>query len=725
MSDHYMVYTCVNFKKKIKDHTTRRFRDYKNFNESVFIEMLKNTQAFSDNHESMNNTCINTMWKKWKESFLEICNEVAPIKEIRVKKRVNPWMTPEIVKLIYKRDYLKHKFDVSKSPQILDEYRVIRNNITQMVRENKRRYYNDVTEKYKGNSKELWKELQVVIGKDKYQNNTCEVNCDEMNEHFANVGRKIADTFPSKTFQWKHPECIYSFHFKKIESDTIFRHLKYLSEDSNLDVIDFDTKLLKIAAPYICESLTNMYNKSLISGVIPDDWKIGRTTPVYKGNGSKKDKNNYRPISVVSHLAKIIEKEVQSQLINYLIDNDMINVDQSAFLANHSTLTSLHRIIDDFYEAFNEKERVAACFLDISKCFDCIDYDFLMNKLEKYGILDVELKWFNNYVTNRKQMVQCQGKISKLSNLTIGIPQGSALGPTLFLIFINDISQYVLNGSCNIFADDVVIYVTGKDVTEVNSKLQENLNQINQWYTNNRLRINNDKTKVMLLKSKSCSELNIVVEGKKLEQVNVIKYLGLTIDDRLKWNSHVNNLCKSVAFKVHFLAKLRKYVNSSVLNVLYKSVIQPRLDYACSVWANCPHAYKKKLIRIQKRAARIVTGNFDYEKSCGTDIMKNLKWPSLGQRRDYFLATLMYRCINGTAPTRLCNEIEMYFDRHDFNTRNADTLNVIIPKPNLESFKQSFKFAGAITWNDLPDELQNAISLDSFKYNYKKLFFKN
>ena len=165
-----------------------------------------------------------------------------------------------------------------------------------------------------------------------------------------------------------------------------------------MDELGLDTKLLHIAAPHICDSLTLIYNKSLSSGEIPDDWKIARTTPVYKGKGSKKDKNNYRPISVVSHVAKIIEKEIQSQLLNYLNENDMINVDQSAFLPNHSTLTSLHRILDDFYEAINESEKVAACFLDISKCFDCIDYDLLIYKLEKYGIRSNQLQWLQSSV---------------------------------------------------------------------------------------------------------------------------------------------------------------------------------------------------------------------------------------------------------------------------------------------------------------------------------------
>ena len=196
------------------------------------------------------------------------------------------------------------------------------------------------------------------------------------------------------------------------------------------------------------------------------------------------------------------------------------------------------------------------------------------------------------------------------------------------------------------------------------------------------------------------------------------------IDDQLKWDVHINNLCKSVAYKVHFLSKLSKTVNSTLLNILYKSMIQPCYDYACSVWGNCPVVYKRNLLRTQKRAARIVKNNFNYEETSGINLMKELSWPNIEQRRDYFLATLMYKCINGLAPLRLCNEIEMYFDRHNFNTRNANSLNVIVPKPNHNYYKQTFRYAGAKIWNQLPTDLQNATSLNMFKSKYKQLYLK-
>ena len=183
----------------------------------------------------------------------------------------------------------------------------------------------------------------------------------------------------------------------------------------------------------------------LRSGVIPADLKIARVTPVYKGKGSKYDEANYRPISVICNIAMIFERAVSTQMMKYLLDNDLISIDQFAFLKNHSTVTSLHRLIDDWFEAFNEGEYVLACFFDVMKCFDSIDHNILLRKLSLYGFKNMPLQWFTNYLYNRQQFVACNGKISSLQYVSTGVPQGSVLGPLLFIIFINDFPQNIKN----------------------------------------------------------------------------------------------------------------------------------------------------------------------------------------------------------------------------------------------------------------------------------------
>ena len=209
-----------------------------------------------------------------------------------------------------------------------------------------------------------------------------------------------------------------------------------------------------------------------------------------------------------------------------------------------------------------------------------------MFKLKKFGIIDKEIKWFKNYLSNRRQSVRCHGVQSEPINLDIGIPQGGVLGPDLFLIFINDIAQSVSKGTCNIFADDVIIYCTDPSLKEIEDNLQSCINSINNWYTENRLQINVSKTNIMLIssrKSRSRGELKVKLDGIELRQVNSVRYLGVEVDCNLLWENHVKLLCRSLSFKVHALRRLSSILNKQLLNTLYKTTIQPCIDYGCSV----------------------------------------------------------------------------------------------------------------------------------------------
>ncbi len=206
-------------------------------------------------------------------------------------------------------------------------------------------------------------------------------------------------------------------------------------------------------------------------------------------------------------------------------------------------------------------------------------------------------------------------------------------------------------------------------------------------------------------------------------QVSSTKYLGIHIDNMLKWDIHVQNVCRNVSAKLATLNRLRKFLSKEMLAKIYSTSILPSIDYACSVWGNCSEFNKNMIFRLQKRAARIVTGNFNYVNTRGSDIMLDLKWQTFSQRRDYFISTLMFKSIHGQAPYWLSNDICMACESHDRETRLSSGMNVIIPKPNRESFRNSFQYQGAQLWNGLPSQLQEATTANQFKRCYKKEFF--
>ena len=723
LSDHYMVFTCVDIDAKNTGHKMVNFRDYSDFNQDEFIEDLCNCELLCDPNALSDMTC-DVIWLNWVNAFLKTCDRHAPIKSVRVKNRYNPWINSEIITAMYKRDFLKRK--AMNDATLLHEYRKQRNAVISAIRKAKAAYFSTISVKYRNDPKKLWKELHRATGNSKFVNNVHnDLTPDEFNDYFAQVGKKISDSFQHEPLKWRNPPCLHKFKFSEILGDDVLKLLNNLPSHSNLDILNIDCKMLKIAAPFIVHTLTEIFNFSLKSGFVFENWKYARVTPIYKGKGEKDVPSNYRPISVVSHLAKIQEKLVQTQFISYLRKHELITIEQSAFLMNHSTVTSLHRVVDDWHAILNDHEVVAVCFFDISKCFDTISHELLILKLQYYGVHDTELDWFKSYLSGRQQSVNLNGKLSNPRGVTVGIPQGGVLGPILFLIFINDIVQSVNAGTCNIFADDVAIYTNGNNIKEAELKLQVCVNEIGDWYKNNRLKINADKTNVMLITSRKhdSNELNVSLNGTSLRQVDTVRYLGLNIDSRLTWTDHVKQLCKNLSYKVFSLRRLSNTLSTPLLNTLYKSTIQPCIDYACSVWGNCSSKTRELIHRIQRRAARIVSKKYGARDISVTELIKDLKWQTFETRRDYFLCMLMYQCIHGTAPVRLCNEIEMYFDRHGFNTRNANSLNVVAPKPSTEMFKQSFTYAGPKTWNSLDDEIKNSHTLTTFKTLYKLKHF--
>ena len=245
------------------------------------------------------------------------------------------------------------------------------------------------------------------------------------------------------------------------------------------DLIGSSSRLLvNIQLIHFYISLMTPFYKELFL----DEWKLARVTPVFKNNGDVDVMSNYRPVSVIGHIAKMVEQLVRSQLVRYLEEHSFITPDQSAYLKGHSTQTSLHRVIDDWLDNINEDQITGVCLLDISKCFDTINHSILLQKLSMYGIKHQELKWFSSYLDNRKQAVLCHNELSCFVDITCGVPQGSVLGPFLFLLFINDISQFTTDGCLtNLYADDSMIYASGDNILQVQQKLQQCVKNISSW----------------------------------------------------------------------------------------------------------------------------------------------------------------------------------------------------------------------------------------------------
>ena len=295
-------------------------------------------------------------------------------------------------------------------------------------------------------------------------------------------------------------------------------------------------------------------------------------------------------------------------LNKYLCENSLLKNDQFAYVKYQSTVNALHTVVDIALNNINNSMLTGIVQLDLRKGFDTINHKILLYKLQKYGINANCLSWFQSYLNNRKQIVKCNNKLSVPCNLTIGVPQGTILGPTLFILYINDFSTFVDPVICLRYADDTSLVAWGKNIIEIQEKLQTGADKALQWLHNNRLFINSNKSSCLLLGSGqrlNNLSLNVSISVVGLNMCTETKLLGIIIDNSLSWEKQIEYVCSKVSPKIGILYRLSEFLSQNILNIIYNTIIQPDFDYCVTVWGNCSSVHFNKLQKLQNRAARI------------------------------------------------------------------------------------------------------------------------
>ena len=340
----------------------------------------------------------------------------------------------------------------------------------------------------------------------------------------------------------------------------------------------------------------------------------------------------------------------------------------------------------------------------------------------KTSIRDNELAWFTDYFTNREQTTIIDGVKSSACPVTLGVPQGSILGPLLFIIFINDFPSVVTNCEVFLYADDTAIMYSAKNDSEIERVINQDLELVSTWMNTNKLSLNASKTKSMTFGSshmiKSITPLYLKLDNITLENVSVFKYLGIWFDPCLKWNVHIDKIAAKISQKLGILKRLSWCVDQFARNILYNSLILPHIDYCSPVWTTAADKLVNRIQVLQNRAARLVLGR-KLRDSHVTDMFAELKWLQVRQRGSYFRNTLMYKCVNGLAPDYLTKNTVLQKNAHSHRTRSSCCNNVLLAPVKTECGKRSFKFSGGSSWNCLPPNMKVLPTLSNFKINLR------
>ncbi|XP_041958625.1 uncharacterized protein LOC121717966 [Alosa sapidissima] len=458
-------------------------------------------------------------------------------------------------------------------------------------------------------------------------------------------------------------------------------------------------------------------NASLGSGVVPSSFKLAAVTPTLKKTGlDPDDPNNYRPISNLPFLSKILERAVAAQLQHHMSHHELFEPLQSGFRPHHSTETALIKITNDLLIAADNGLVSILILLDLSAAFDTISHSILLSRLsELIGLTDTALSWFQSYLSNRKQYITLQGSYSTTATVNHGVPQGSVLGPLLFTIYLLPLGQIIRNHglSFHCYADDTQLYVSTKPSSQLPPiQLNNCLHDIKTWMTNNLLKLNTNKTELMVVAPapllRKVGDLTLVIDGCPTSPSPKVRNLGVIMDSTLSFSFHIQSITKSAFFHLRNISRLRPSLTDSVTETLIHAFVTSRLDYCNGVLSGLPNKALDRLQYVQNSAARVLTHTKPWQHI--TPILKKLHWLPIKQRISYKILLLTYKSLHSLAPKYITDLLHPYTQSRSLRSTSKDLLST--PRTRLKTFGgRAFCAIAPTLWNTLPPPIRSVTSL--------------
>ena len=667
---------------------------------------------------------------------------IAPLKKRKIKqKRQAEWFNPKTreLKLISRK--LERRWRSSKLEKSHLAWQDSQKTYKKALWDARAAHYSSVIEENKNNQRFLFNALARLTKSHDSIDPCIPMNLSSndfmhfFNENILTIRRKILDDLPSSTGMLDltsnpgPPQTdVFLDSFYSIDLPGLTTMVsKAKTSTCMLDAVP--TKLLKEIFPLISTSLLNMINMSLINGYVPQSFKVAVIKPLLKKPSLDAGVlANYRPISNLTFLSKILEKTVANQLCDHLQSNGLFEDFQSGFRVHHSTETALVKVTNDLLIALDKGLMSVLVLLDLSAAFDTIDHQILLQRLEDViGIKGTALSWFKSYLSDRFQFVHVNDVSSMRTEVRHGVPQGSVLGPILFTLYMlplgNIIRKHSINFHC--YADDTQLYLSMKpDETNQLAKLQACLKDVKTWMTCNFLLLNSGKTEVIVvgpehLRNTLCNDI-ATMDGFTLASSTTVKNLGVIFDQDMSFNSHIKQMSRTAFFHLRNIAKIRHILSLKDAETVIHAFVTSRLDYCNSLLSGCSKKSLKTLQLVQNAAARVLTGT--KKRDHISPVLASLHWLPVKARIEFKILLLTYKALHGQAPSYLKELIVPYHPARALRSQDAGLL--VIPRVcKSRTGGRAFSYQAPLLWNKLPGSVRGADTLSTFKSTLKTFLF--
>ena len=717
LTDHYPI--MLNVLSKPVNQTINKLEKTKEIKiEKVNYDKLINLLQIQDWQSVINTSDSIVATDAFYRIFMHCYEQAKNIRIIKISehKKKKPWITNGIINSIKHRDKMKKRLLQYHNDELKNQYKLYRNFLNKLITRCKNEFYQNEIKNNEGDIKKIYKIISEATNEQRINNNeninillddvkfeTDKDMANHCNNFFINIGKHMADRIKPVSEVYLNHISNSSMFLYPVNHNELINHIHSLKNNSAPGIDGVPSKIIKDMHVYIIKPLLHIINLIFKTGTVPIQFKTTIVSPIHKA-GSKHDINNFRPISVMNNFGKIFEKCLKHRLIKFFNENNILSKNQFGFVGGHSTCDAMCELVGQITTHLNAGEKSIAVFLDLAKAFDTVPHDKLLSILDNYGVRGVVLNVFKSYLTDRKQMVKIRNSYSDAINIEIGVPQGTVLGPILFITYINSLTNLAINGTIVSYADDTALLFSGKSWDEVKERVKLGLTRIKNWLDYHKLTLNLNKTNYIAFSITSAnrpsfSSISIEKFDNSIKEVSNTKYLGITIDKHLKWEDHAFRLKNNVRKLIHKFYLLRGMMSKNLLIMVYRTLVESLIRYGIVVWGGLYNNALKQLNVIQNFILKVI---YNKGKHYPTALLYNED--IFNVRSLYILAICLY--------VHKEKKIKNYVN-HQYETRNKTQKNLQIPMSYKDINQRFLTYLGPKFYNLLP------VSIRQIK-NYKK-----